>query len=393
MIWTPFDQSLKTDPYPHYASQMKLASVFMAPSQILFALDYESVKHILKRHVEFRSTFPDRNNSSFPALERLMDHCLLVNEGKKHSANRRQMSESYHLQGVDSHIEELSARLIHKLQSKPIFDLVNDLILPVTATTIQHITGLTEVPQERIKNWSGQLLRSVDILVDSQSFLRMDQASTELEDHIKRLVEGGQASGFLRHLSEKLCAVMPRHAATQKVVSMTGTLLFTGINTTVGLIGNVMMQLLANPKLWEELKEMYSERGAIPDVGLEELIRLNHPIHFTFRFAQKQCSIQGIELQEDQLIALCIASANRDATVFKQPNGLIWDRKPNPHMSFGLGKHYCFGAGLAKAQLRIVLSSLINLMPGLSLQSQRASYMRYNFVRAPKSIIVENTRS
>ena len=88
-------------------------------------------------------------------------------------------------------------------------------------------------------------------------------------------------------------------------------------------------------------------------------------------------------------MAICLASANRDPEVFDNPNAFVPERQPNPHLSFGTGKHYCFGAKLARMHLKVMLTGILNSLPDWELQSDFPVYKKYNFVQAPASITVD----
>lgn len=390
MIWSPFDRSIKHDPYPHYAEKMRQSGLFVAPSNIVFSLNHDSSRYILNREEEFRSAPPSRGGRhALPAFDRVMWHCLLINDGARHRQNRASMTRFFSLEEAEKNIEAHTSSLLEKLGNMQSFDLVNDLIEPVVAGTLIKTLGFDPGVQTKAIEWSETLLKSVDIFVSSKDYQEMEEASLEFERFIGQSIHDQQIRGFTSHIYQRLKDTQSHNEALSKTASFTSTLLFTGINTAVGLIGNILFKLLSEPELLVQLTALRKAQGEIPSTATDELIRLCPSVHFTFRFANQETSIGGTKVDKNQVIAICLASANRDSEVFDNPDSFVPERQPNPHLSFGTGKHYCFGAKLARMHLKVILSYLLESLPKLRLQSRFPVYKKYNFVQAPASITVQ----
>jgi cytochrome P450 len=83
------------------------------------------------------------------------------------------------------------------------------------------------------------------------------------------------------------------------------------------------------------------------------------------RWVLEDITVAGVDIPRGAEVALQFASANRDPAVFADPDRLDLARDPNPHITFGLGIHYCLGAPLARIELAESLSALLRLAPGL----------------------------
>ena len=106
---------------------------------------------------------------------------------------------------------------------------------------------------------------------------------------------------------------------------------------------------------WEKLRRQ-PERlpGAV-----EEILRWVTPIaHFT-RVATEDCELRGQPIRAGDELALFYASANRDEEVFEAPFEFRIDRRPNRHLSFGIGEHVCLGAHLARVEIETVFRHLV----------------------------------
>jgi cytochrome P450 PksS len=117
-------------------------------------------------------------------------------------------------------------------------------------------------------------------------------------------------------------------------------LLIAGHETTVNLIGNGTLALIENPN---ELTKLRSEPSLVKP-AVEELLRYTSPVFMTSeRYAHENAMIHGVTIPQGEMTLAVIGSANRDETVFDNPNELQITREPNRHLSFGQGMHFCLG--------------------------------------------------
>jgi cytochrome P450 len=110
-----------------------------------------------------------------------------------------------------------------------------------------------------------------------------------------------------------------------------------------------------HPGEWEKLREH-------PDLmsdAVEEILRWVTPIsHFT-RTATEDSEVRGTTIRAGEQVALYFGSANRDEDVFENPFAFRVDRRPNPHLAFGFGEHFCMGAHVARVELETIFRHLL----------------------------------
>lgn len=85
------------------------------------------------------------------------------------------------------------------------------------------------------------------------------------------------------------------------------------------------------------------------------------------RIVLEPLTLHGADLKPGDRVSLLYASGNRDPGRFDAPDELRLDRDPNPHLTFGLGIHYCLGAPLARLELALSLRALCRALPDLRL--------------------------
>ena len=140
------------------------------------------------------------------------------------------------------------------------------------------------------------------------------------------------------------------------VLGTIGQMIVVGMIAPGVFIGCMMLHLATHPELQEELR---NEPALIP-AAIEEYLRLFTPYHGFARTSRRDVEIGGRLIKKDEPIALVYASANRDESVFPDPDEFILNR-PNikSHIAFGMGPHQCAGMPLARLMLRVSLEELL----------------------------------
>lgn len=140
--------------------------------------------------------------------------------------------------------------------------------------------------------------------------------------------------------------------------------LIAGHETTVNLIGNGSLLLLADQQRWARI---VAEPELIPN-AVEELLRYEGPVQSaTFRTALKETEIGGVTIPEGAFVLVSLLSANRDGERFAEPDRLDLDRPATTNLSFGHGIHYCLGAPLARLEGQIAFHALSRRYPAMRL--------------------------
>jgi cytochrome P450 PksS len=149
-----------------------------------------------------------------------------------------------------------------------------------------------------------------------------------------------------------------------EIVAMVFLLLFAGHETTTHLISGSVFELLKNPELRDWLEEDWSR----VDLAVEEFLRFITPVQFTKpRYVRKDIELGGVRLRRGDKIMAMLAAANMDPAANPHPERLDLQRRPNRHIAFGTGIHFCLGHQLARIEGRCALKSLFRRWPALTL--------------------------
>ncbi|MGV7940572.1 cytochrome P450 [Mycobacterium kansasii] len=142
------------------------------------------------------------------------------------------------------------------------------------------------------------------------------------------------------------------------------SLLFSaGAETTRNAVGGGLLALAEHP---EQLRALRNDLEMLPS-AVEEMVRWTSPSPSKRRTATRDVSLGGHSIRAGQKVQIWEGSANRDAAVFDHADEFDITRKPNPHLGFGQGVHYCLGANLARLELRVLFEELLSRFAGVRL--------------------------
>jgi cytochrome P450 len=134
------------------------------------------------------------------------------------------------------------------------------------------------------------------------------------------------------------------------------SLLFSaGAETTRNAVAGGLLALADHP---DQLQALRADLAVLP-TAVEEMVRWTSPSPSKRRTATRNVTLAGCEIKPGQKVQIWEGSANRDSAVFDHPNTFDITRKPNPHLGFGQGIHYCLGANLARLELRVLFEELL----------------------------------
>jgi cytochrome P450 len=108
----------------------------------------------------------------------------------------------------------------------------------------------------------------------------------------------------------------------------------------------------------DELRKLQADASLLPS-AIEEVVRWVTPIIHFAREAADDVEIRGKQIRKGDVLALFYPSANRDEEVFDDPFEFRVDRSPNPHLSFGIGEHFCLGSHVARLEMMVAYKHLL----------------------------------
>ncbi|MEU8514559.1 cytochrome P450 [Kitasatospora sp. NPDC048722] len=314
---------------------------------------------------------PEEQRTDYADMLGVYERWLAFHDGAEHTRNRRQANRSY-VPFTDAALEPRIQRLVDGLLDAvdPAgFDLMTDFAFPLPAMVIADVLGVPTEAHPELTRWTDDiayLFGSTKVTVE-----HLDRTRTSTRELAEFLASpecaklSEEQNGLLHTL--RTTEVHGHRFSDEDVVAQAALLLFAGVASIRYLIGNSVQALDERP---------LHERDLLLDAdtvgpAVEELLRFCTPVQFVGRvaredFAYTTAAGQEIVLPARRPMMLYVGSANRDAAAFGRADELVLDRPlPNRHLTFGAGRHLCFGDPLVRQTLRIALATLYRRWPAL----------------------------
>jgi cytochrome P450 family 142 subfamily A polypeptide 1 len=170
----------------------------------------------------------------------------------------------------------------------------------------------------------------------------------------------------------------------ESIIQESLLILIGGDETTRHVMTDGMLALLEHP----DQAAILRDDPATMAVGVEELLRWVSPIKNMSRTVTLAVELHEQTLREGNQLILMYPSANRDPSVFADPDRFDVRRDPNPHLAFGFGPHFCMGASLARLELQVMFSELLRRLPDLHLAGDPHPRRSSNFISGPEAMPV-----
>ncbi|HEY4021009.1 MAG TPA: cytochrome P450 [Pseudonocardiaceae bacterium] len=329
---------------------------------------------LVTRHEDVRRVLSDttfsREAITAPGAPRLLpiaqgSKSIFVMDPPGHSRLRKLVARAFaprRIEALRVEVQLLTNQLVKTMtEAGPPADLLAGLAQPLPITVICRMLGVPYEDVEQFRQWT-------DIMLSYAAGKRDEvlAARDALNAYLTRLIESKRANPTDDLLMVLIAAVEDGDRLDDEELLAFGyTLLGAGYHATTAGLAHGVLTLLRSPRRWAQLKEA---PDLIPGV-VEELLRRSQAGGGlgAMRIAIADTEIAGVPIAKGDAVLPLINAANRDPDVFDDPDGVVLDRKPNPHLSFGHGIHHCLGAQLGRLELEIALRTLLRDMPDLRL--------------------------
>ncbi len=385
----PRDPAFFNDPYPAYAA-------IRAETPVFFWEDYgfwcfaahadvsgllrdrrfgRQILHVMSR-AELGWPSPKAHLAPFDALER---HSILEMEPPEHTRLRNLVNRAF----VSRQVEKLAPRIaalaherIDAFEGKGSADLIGDFAAPIPVAAIADLLGAPRELGPRMLDWSHRMVAMYQFGVTRAVEESAAEASREFAEFMRRYARARRSDLRDDLISQLLVAESDGGKLSEdELVTTCILLLNAGHEATVHGIGNgakAMLELGVDPR-----EAFAGDKARAATV--EELLRLDAPLHLFARYALEDVDFAGVRLRKGDKIGLLLGAANRDAARFPDPDAFDAGRDPNPHVAFGAGIHFCVGAPLARLEMATALPILFARLPGLRLAEKPQYRDAYHF--------------
>jgi cytochrome P450 len=287
---------------------------------------------------------------------------LNMMDDPRHTQIRRLVSSGLTPRMISSVEDDLRARtrrLLDAVAPAEPFDFVMDVAAELP---MQMICILLGVPESE-RHW---LFEAIEPQFDfggsrtaALSQLSAEEAGSRMYTYGLELIASKRAQP-----TDDMLSVVANAALADDAPAMSDlelylffSLLFSaGAETTRNAVAGGLLALADHP---EQLRALREDLDTLP-TAVEEMVRWTSPSPSKRRTATRDVTVGGASIAAGQKVQIWEGSANRDASVFDDADEFDVERKPNPHLGFGRGAHYCLGANLARLELRVLFEELLS---------------------------------
>jgi cytochrome P450 len=351
------------------ASGPVLETRFPIVGKVWITTTYESTARVLKDS----ATFSLRKEGGglaglrwwMPAFIGALANNMLTMDEPDHTRLRGIVDEAFRRRAIldmEPRIRAIADDLASRLfaDGSPA-DLVERYARMLPLSVICELLGLPPSDRPKFIAWANRVARLTSVI----GFLRMMRGLAQMKRYLEERLRFAREHGGDGLIAELVRVEMEGgRISANEMVSMIFLLLGAGSETTTHLISGSVYELLKNPTLRDWLEEDWSRAG----LAVEEFLRFVSPVQFSKpRFVRQDTEFGGIQVKRGDRIMAMVAAANMDPQANQHPERLDLQRRPNRHLSFGTGIHFCLGHQLARIEGMCALQALFTRWPRLRL--------------------------
>jgi cytochrome P450 len=322
---------------------------------------------LILRHADLADAYS--NEAGLPAPPAYVRHTvpiegrtLLAMTGEEHRINRALFASAFQPSAIRRLVEKalvpIANGLIDAFDGQRQVDLAAAYARRYPFNVISHMLAIPISDEKQITDWVFAMLRY--FWEPERSMAARDA----LDRYVLPIIAERRREPGDDIISRLTVAEVEGHRLTEEQILVFVRMLYpAGAETTFLAISSMMYEILADRALYERLLAQPEDRPA----AVEEALRKEGPLAILPRFTEQAVTIGGVAIPANSWLLYGNGPAGHDPDEFAEPERFSLERGTNRHLSFGKGPHFCLGAHLAREELRVSLSLLLERLPGLRL--------------------------
>jgi pulcherriminic acid synthase len=384
------------DPYPLYRTlRDEFPVTFHEPTQSFVISRYADVEKAFKD-----PAFTSKNYDW--QLEPVHGRTILQMEGREHATHRNIVSPAFRGRDLQEKfmpaIERNAKELIDKFKNDGEADFVGQFARLFPISVIVDMLALPREDLEKFNHWYTSIIAFLSNLTQDPDVTAAGlRTKEELQAYMLPVIEQRRANPGDDLLSTLCTAEIDGHRMTDlEIKAFVSLLLAAGGETTDKALANLLRNLLLNP---DQMKMMRHDRSLV-ERGFAEMLRHSPPVHMIMRTPSEDVVLEGGTLEAGKTVTCLIGAANRDDRVYADSDVFNIMREDlnikqafsgaANHTAFALGRHFCVGAMLAKAEIEVAMNYLFDVVDNIQF-AEDAPNEEGIFTRAPKSLKIKFT--
>jgi len=295
---------------------------------------------------------------------------MIVTDPPRHVRLRRLVNKGFTPRAVtalEPHIREITTTIINDIARRGSCDFVTDVAALLPLAVICDMMGVPKDDWQQMFELTNQVLGGDDPEYQAEG---ADTEQTVNQGHIgmfmyfTRMVAARRAARKEDLVSVLVDADIEGDKLTdEEILYFCYLLILAGNETTRNAISGGLLALAEHP---DERQKLHAHPELLP-AAVEEILRWTSPVMHMARHASRDVELRGKQIKQGDKLLLWYPSANRDEDHFPDGDRFRIERSPNEHIAFGIGEHFCLGAGFARLELKVMFEELNRRLPDIEL--------------------------
>ena len=305
----------------------------------------------------------------FTNLGRLVDNWLVFMDPPRHTGLRTLIADQFAVRLKDRRLPDAVARIARELgaglSGRAEIELVADFAAPLPMRVILETMGVPASDQGALREWALALQNGSSFRPGNRAerLSVAEQAAGELDAYFREQVTRRRRQHHDDLLGDLIRAELDGQSLTDdELVGTCSHLLTSGHEASTNAVCKGVLSLLRHPDALATLRD----RPELMPAAVDELIRYDAPVQLVTRWAYADQEVDGYRIGRGDKVTVVLGAANRDPRRFAEPDTLRLDRGDRRHGGFGMGIHYCLGNALGRMQVGAGLSTVIGMLPELT---------------------------
>ena len=345
---------------------------------------YEDVTFVSKHPEIFSSAVGTSALNELRPRERKLARVQLIQmDPPGHTELRNLMNAQFKpraVREIEAHLRKIVRETLDGLESRSECDFVDAVSAPISLRVLTNFLGVPDAYTARFYRWTNETMRFGEPGIGN--LLRARMALLQIFVQSALLARARRKKPLSDAFSSLVNGEFGGEPLSRTMIQVNFFLLIiAGNETTRNALSGGIQALCEHPDQFDALRR---DPSLLPQ-AIEEMLRWVSPVMQFRRTAVRDTQVGDQEIRKGDKVVVYYGAANRDPRVFENPEVFDITRKPNPHIAFGTGTHFCMGSHIARLEMRVTLEEFLRRFPNVRLAGP-PERLQSNFISAIKHL-------
>ena len=390
MMTTKFDlqnvpEGYLADPYSVLAELRVQSPVYANPNGTFILTGYNDILQTYRDPIAWSSDKKAAFRPKFgntPLFEHHTNSVVFI-DPPDHTRIRRLFQSAFTRKALAAFVPRITGLVdeyLNRLEDQGQMEVVKEFSFCLPIEVVCDLLGVPRQDRIFIQVWANAILTALEPTLTKKQFDDGNQAVVDFKEYLRDLIahrrshpDGAQDTEVLSVLAD--AEADGEYLTEIELLHQCIFMLNAGHETSTNMITHGIHEMLCNP---DQISLLLQDPSLIEPM-VEEVLRYQAPIQINNRRATSDQILSGVTIPADTTVHMMINAANRDPAQFPDPDCFDITRRPNRHLSFGLGIHICAGNALARVEAQVAFQRLFHRFPKLALTSPAVVAPRLRF--------------